>query len=125
MWTAGSVYTGAENPNKYMGYMANEVYRWATVARNRKTQTYIPVAYWIDDIIIDTDLVTNSANPTDNRRVAATLGTPFADYSLTDSVAQTVFIPHVEFSNIDWDYVIDGVQIRDIIDEIQIVRVEK
>jgi len=117
-------YTDAENPNMYMGYMANEVYRYGLIARYRKTQNYFPVAYWIDDIIINTDLVTNSANPTDNRRVAATLGTPFADYSLTDSTTSTLRIPHVEFSNIDGDYVIDGVQIRDIIDEIQIVRVE-
>jgi len=124
MWSAGSVYTGAENPNQYMGYMANEVYRYGLIARNRKTQTYFPVAYWVDDIIIDTNLVTNSANPTDNRRVVATLGTPFADYSLTDSATKTIRIPHVEFSNINWDYVIDGVQVRDLIDEIQIVRVE-
>jgi hypothetical protein len=122
---AGAEYTDAINPNEYMGYMANETYRFGLIGRNKATQTYIPLAFWVDDIIIDTNTVTNSANPTDNRRVAAVTGTPFVDYSLTDNTGSGVMrVPHIEFSNIDWTFPINGKQIKDIIDEIQIVRVE-
>lgn len=121
----GAEFTDAINPNNYVGYMANEVYRFGLIGRIKKTKTYAPLAFWVDDIIIDTDLNTNSANAGDNRRVAAVSGTPFADYSLTDNSGSDVLrVPHIEFSNINWEFAIGGQQVKDIIDEIQIVRVE-
>jgi hypothetical protein len=103
-----------------VGYMDNEVYRFGGRAK-LKNGTITPV-FWIDDIIFNTsavnDNVPGQANP-DNRRLA---GLP--DFNLTDAAAVNIFITHPEFANINPDFMVDGVRVRDIIDSIEVMRFE-
>jgi hypothetical protein len=105
-----------ENLFRKIGYMHNEVYRFGVKGRFRGTGEFSPV-FWIDDIKIDTD-ATNISTP--NRRVA---GLP--DWNLTSATTgDTVYQPYVEFSNIDLDFQVNGVAIRDLFEELIFERVE-
>lgn len=70
--------------------------------------------FWIDDIKIDTSLV-NPANPSDNRRIA---GLP--DYILNDdSFPYDQRIPEIVFENIDPDFLIDGIPVKQVITKVR------
>lgn len=102
--------------HRFAGYMLNEVYRFGIKVRWKKSKSYSPV-YWIDDIKIDTS-ATNITTP--NRRTAG-----LATNDLTDLSASVQYAFFVEFSNIDFTYVVDGVAIKDLIDEIVFERAER
>jgi hypothetical protein len=62
---------------------------------------------------------TNVTTP--NRRV----GTPPPNYELNvQPLDDNFFVPGVEFSNIDFDYLIDGRRLRDIVGKVEFMRVE-
>lgn len=107
-------YNDPSNVYNYLGYMDNETYRFS--AKFRMIDGSLTNNFWIDDILFDTSN-TNITSP--NRRVA---GLP--DYNLTDSATSEVYVTYIKFSNIDLDYTIDGVAVRDLVSEIIIERVE-
>ena len=109
-------YEKTENVNKFAGYMLNESYRYAAIGEYM--QGGFTLAHWIDDIKID-NLPTNTAWGADPTR--RTAGLPNMD--LTNSAGTEVYVPYVEFT-FDWDVLIDGVPVRDLIRKIHIVRVE-
>lgn len=98
------------------GLMLQETYCWA--AKLRLKTGGITESFWIDYIKID-NLPTNTANPTDNRRVS---GLP--DLNLTDIDGNHCYSPFIEFTDIRWDFVIDGILVKDIVDEIIFERVD-
>lgn len=105
------------------GYMLNETYRLLGKARY-KNSGKISKNFWIDDIIINAGNV-NTANPTDNRRIA---GGGIPSFDLTEigvtSTYPKAIVPYIEFSGFDISTLIDGVPFRDIFDFIYIERVE-
>ncbi len=112
-------YQDPENVNMNMGLMHNETYRFSVRGRF-KENGFWSGNFWIDDIKIDT-LATNITTP--NRRVA---GLP--DFALTRNQSTVsnskVWVAYINFSDIDFDFEIDGVRIRDLFDIIEIERVE-
>ena len=111
-------YQDPNNVNDNVGYMMNETYRFSIKARFRVGGSWTK-NYWADDIKID-NLGVNNGNPTDNRRNA---GLPNLD--LKDSVTGEVFVPYIEFTNFNFDAVLeDGSVFRDVFDAISIERAE-
>jgi len=111
-------YQDPNNVNDNVGYMINETYRFSIKARFRVGGAWTK-NYWADDIKID-NLGVNNGNPTDNRRNA---GLPNLD--LKDSVTNEVFVPYIEFTNFNFDAVLeDGSVFRDVFDAISIERAE-
>ncbi len=118
-------YQDPENVNGFMGLMQNETYRFAVKVRFKDTG-YISQAFHVDDVIINTE-PTNAASSDPARRVS---GLP--NFNLTDFTGAaspnfdttTVYVPYIQFSNIDLDYEIDGVKVRDMIDGFTIERAE-
>jgi len=112
---------------KYTGYMANETYRFGAVMRRRDTGQFLPLAFWVDDICVDTNQTTNIGNvdtPPDNRRDAG----DFTEYNFTDDpttvIPTEVITPYVEFAGGDMNFLINGVPIKKLISEIWVVRAE-
>jgi len=74
--------------------------------------------FWVDDITIDTSS-TNTANPTDNRREVDG-GLP--NYALNEYSKDSYYgikVPYIVFSNIDPNYLLNGVSLKDIVSEIR------
>lgn len=107
-------YQKPENVHFYLGYMHNETYRFGIKVKLKIGNN--PYTFWVDDIKIDISAI-NLANPTDNRRIIG-----LSDYSL--NISKYIYSTYIEFSNINLDYLIDGVKIRDLIDSFSFVRVE-
>ncbi len=55
-------------------------------------------------------------------------GELFTDYNFTEVTSSNypdnIYVPYIEFSNIDLDYLIDGVRVRDLVEDIVFTRVE-
>lgn len=111
------------NVNNNIGYMANESYRFGARVKLRGSG-WTNTAFWIDDIRIDVNTI-NTANPFgDNRR-----DIPLGDYNITvenmvTSPAARVYVNYVDFHGFDTGFLVDGVPIYRLIEEIEIVRVE-
>jgi hypothetical protein len=116
---SGKVYGGYQDPQntfKFLGYKWFETHRFG-VRLYFKTGG-VTDTFWIDDIKFD---ITPTNVTTPNRRV----GTPPPNYELNvQSLDDNFFVPGVEFSNIDLDYLIDGKRLRDIVGKIEFMRVE-
>lgn len=115
-------YQDPENVNRNMGYMQNETYRFGFKFRLKGGG--ITETFWCDDVCFTTyatNLDPNGNAVTPNRRTA---GLP--NFKLTDAtgVTTTVYVPYVNFDNIDLDYLIDGVRVRDLIEAIIPMRAE-
>jgi hypothetical protein len=107
------------NVNYKKTFMPNETYRFSARVKLKNGKT-IQENFWIDDIIID-DSATNTGNVfNDNRRIAPTWG-PGLDW--TDNV-RNPYVYYVTFSNINWDYIINGRKFKDIVEKINIDFVE-
>ncbi len=114
-------YQNPDTVNNFMGLMQNETYRFSFKGHFKKGG--FTENYFIDDIIINCDS-TNTASTNPNRRIIG-----LADFDLTDggaapSVVAHVYAPYINFSNIDFDYKIDGIPISDYFDFIEIERAE-
>ena len=103
------------NVTEKVGYMDNEVYRIGIRGRFRDTGE-ISQVFWIDDIRIDTS-ATNITSP--NRRVAG-----LSNFDLTSADGLDVYVRYISLSNIDLDYLVDGLPVRDIFSELMIERAE-
>tara|TARA_R110000851_G_scaffold6936_3_gene27391 strand:- start:5489 stop:10222 length:4734 start_codon:yes stop_codon:yes gene_type:complete len=108
---------GYLDPNNVFNYPSltlYETYRFGVDVTYKDGS--ISPTFWIDDIRVDT-LGSNQANITDNRRVANG-GLP--NYALNESVGNyKIKVPYVRFSNIDIDFTIDGVPLRNAISSIR------
>jgi hypothetical protein len=116
---SGKEYGGYQNPQntfRTIGYKWFETYRFGI--RLYLKEGGVTETFWIDDIKFDIS-ATNVTTP--NRRV----GTPPPNYELNVQVLDdNFFVPGVEFSNIDLDYLIDGKRLRDIVGKVEFMRVE-
>lgn len=105
-------YLNPSNVYSKLGYMHNEVYRFGLKLRLKDGST--TKVFWIDDIKIDTSSV-NITSP--NRRISG-----LTNYDINFS--SETYSAYVEFSNIDLTYNIGGQLLRDIVDEIIIMRAD-
>lgn len=105
-----SEYMDFTNVYNYMGYMINETYRFGAYFV-LKNGSKTPV-FHIQDITFDT-------NGAFLRRVVA-----LADGDLGNGAFTQTFVPYIQFSNINLDFLVDGVKIRDLVYKIVIVRCE-
>ena len=116
---SGKVYGGYQNPQntfRFIGYKWFETHRFGI--RLYLKEGGVTETFWIDDIKFD---ITPTNVTTPNRRV----GTPPPNYELNvQTLDDNFFVPGVEFSNIDLDYLIDGKRVRDIVGKIEFMRVE-
>jgi len=122
-------YQDPVNVNTNMGLMHNETYRFSL--KGHLKGGGFTDNFHIDDIVINCE-ATNIAiagltNPTTNDPTRRVVGLP--DFDLTDggaspAVVENVYVPYVNFSNIDFDYKINGIPIREIFDFIEIERAE-
>ena len=116
---SGKVYGGYQNPQntfRTVGYKWFETYRFGI--RLYLKEGGVTETFWIDDIKFD---ISSTNVTTPNRRV----GTPPPNYELNVQLADdNFFVPGVEFSNIDFDYLIDGRRLRDIVGKVEFMRVE-
>lgn len=105
-----SEYMNFNNVYNFMGYMINETYRFGAYFI-LKNGSKTPV-FHIQDITFDT----NGAFP---RRVVALTNGDLGNGAFTQT-----FVPYIQFSNINLDFLVDGVRVRDLVDYIVIVRVD-
>jgi hypothetical protein len=107
-------YLNPSNVFNYPSLTLYETYRFG-IDLTYKDGTISPT-FWIDDIRIDT-LGSNQANITDNRRIANG-GLP--NYALNNNDSNySIKVPYVKFSNIDIDFTIDGVPLRNLISNVR------
>ena len=107
-------YQDPDNVHKFVGYMHNETYRFAVKVRF-KTGGFSQ-SFFIDDITINTDNTTP-----DGRRIS---GLPNFDLTNSGAIPTEIKVAFIEFSNIDLDFLIDGIKVRELIDEIIFERAE-
>jgi hypothetical protein len=107
-------YLDPQNVFNHPSLVIYETYRvYMDVVFNDGT---VSPSFWIDDIRIDT-LSSNHANPTDNRRVA---NGGLEHYALNDADSQTsINVPYISFSNIDMNFNLNGVPIKNLISTIK------
>jgi hypothetical protein len=96
-------------------YMFNDTYRFGIQVKWKNTGKWSS-AYWVDDIRFDS----LSTNVVGTRRTVNNTTS-----NLTDSTNKNVFVNYVKFSNIDLNYVVNGVPIRDLIEGFRFVRAER
>ena len=119
------------NVYNYMGYCMFETYRFTVKFRIRNSGLFTQ-NFWVDDITIN-DSVTNVTYP--NRRV---IGLPTVNLTTNSSNPFTAgsgnknsagvsspLVPYVEFDGINFDALINGVPLRDLVSEIHFERVER
>lgn len=98
-------------------FVHNETYRFGAQVK-LKGGKLLPNIFWIDDIRIDTNPI-NVASPV-NRRIAA-----LPNYMLVDTGGtEDTYIAKVVFSNINWNYIINGQRLIDLVERIYIMQVE-
>lgn len=107
------------------GYMLNDTYRFGLKVRWAKSGKW-SLPFWIDDIRFDTSPynITDYEDgvlkpPSEIRRNGS-----FIDENITD-VDGNPKVFYVSFENIDFNTIIDGVLLRDLITEVLFVRAER
>lgn len=98
-------------------YMFNETYRFGIQVKWKDSGKW-SAPYYVDDIRFD-DLSYN-INVSDTRRIANNIIS-----NLTDSTNENIYINYVKFHNIDLEYLVDGVPLRQLIEGFRIVRAER
>ena len=112
-------YQDPDNVFRLTGYSFYEVHRFGV--RVYFKDGGASRVFWIDDIRMDME-VSNISTP--NRRVGMSTTTVFP-YDLNISAADdNYYAVGVEFNNIDLDFEIDGVRVKDLVGRIEILRVE-
>lgn len=111
-------YQDPQNVFRFMGYNWFEVHRFGL--RVYFKDGGASKTFWIDDIRFDMEQ-TNISSP--NRRVnmPTNLIHPY-DLNLT-AADDNYLVPAVEFNNIDLDFLIDGVRVKDLVGKIEVFRV--
>lgn len=96
-------------------YMFNDTYRFGIQVKWKATGKW-SAPYWVDDIRFDS----LSTNVVGSRRTANNITS-----NLTDSTNQNVYINYVKFSNIDLNYSVNGVPLRNLIEGFRFTRAER
>lgn len=96
-------------------YMYNDTYRFGIQVKWKATGKWSS-AYWVDDIRFDS----LSTNVVGSRRTANNITS-----NLTDSTNENVYVNYVKFSNVDLDYLVGGVPLRNLIEGFRFVRAER
>lgn len=112
-----SEYLDPQNTLQFTSYMINDTYRFGVQVQWKRTGKW-SAPYWVDDIRFDT--LTDNVNSLDDRRTANNINT-----NLTDATGENVNIYYVRFGNVNLDYLVGGVPIRDLIKTIRFVRAER
>ena len=110
-------YLNPLNTLQFTSYMINDTYRFGVQVQLKNTGKW-SAPYWVDDIRFDT--LANNVNSLDNRRTANNINT-----NLTDATSENVNIYYVTFGNINLNYLVGGVPIRNLITSIRFVRAER
>jgi hypothetical protein len=110
-------YLNPLNTLQFTSYMINDTYRFGVQVQLKNTGKW-SAPYWVDDIRFDT--LSTNVNTLDDRRTDNNI-----DTNLTDATSENVNIYYVKFANIDLDYLVDGVPIRNLISSIRFVRAER
>jgi hypothetical protein len=97
--------------------MMNDTYRFGVQVQWKDTGKW-SAPYWVDDIRFDT--LADNVNSLDDRRTGNNI-----DTNLTNSTGESVNIYYVKFGNINLNYLVDGVPLRDLIQSIRFVRAER
>lgn len=105
------------NTLQFTSYMMNDTYRFGVQVQWKDTGKWSS-PYWVDDIRFDT--LSSNVNTLDDRRTANNINT-----NLTDSTGENVNIYYVKFGNIDLDYSLGGIPLRELIKAIRFVRAER
>ena len=112
-------YFNPANTREKKTFIFQETYRFGARVK-LKNGSVLQNVFWIDDIRIDTDPI-NQAAPV-NRRVS---GLPDWDISNFVSAANDKpYVIKVNFSNINWEYDVNGIRLKDLVEEIYIDIVE-
>ena len=118
-------YEDPMNVHFYGSRMINETYRDGCKLLLKSGE--VTQSFWIDDCRIDNYLQGgvvdfNRGNPFgDNRRNP---GGSLPDLNLTNASATEVYSFYIDFTNIDWNFLIDGVPVKDLVERIIFERVE-
>jgi hypothetical protein len=110
-------YLNPLNTLQFTSYMINDTYRFGVQVQLKNTGKW-SAPYWVDDIRFDT--LANNVNSLDNRRTANNINT-----NLTDATSENVNIYYVTFGNINLNYLVGGVPVRNLITSIRFVRAER
>lgn len=103
----------------FASYALNETYRIGLKPKFKNG--YVGSNIWVDDIRFDNNPI-NTGNPFgDNRR---NVGGQLPDFDLTDVTGTIVYAFGFQLTNIDWNFLIDGVPIKDIVEEFSVEYVE-
>lgn len=110
--------------NKYAGYMFNETMRFGIRVRFKDG------GYWSDPFFVDDICFTTYATNVkpDGTSITSQWSDPtrrngsFADFTI--EYTGGMYSPYITFEDIDLDYLVDGVPIRNLIDKIEPVRCE-
>ncbi len=102
-------YADPDNVSNYTGYMYNETYRF--FAKLVLIDGTITNSFWIDDIKFDTTTPARRNNT-------------LSDYDMTNVAGTIVYVPAVTFETINFDFLVGGVRVRDLVASIHIERVE-
>jgi hypothetical protein len=105
------------NTLAFTSYMLNDTYRFGVQVQWKDTGKWSS-PYWVDDIRFDT--LSTNVNTSDNRRTANNINT-----NITDSSGENVNVYYVKFGNINLEYLIDGIRLKNLISAIRFVRSER
>ncbi len=112
-------YQLAENTFNIASYMLDETYRFSGKIKLKGSGT--TENFWIDDVTFNTNPI-NTGNPFGNNR--RNIGGELPSYDLTDRLAEVVYSFGINFTNIDWNFLVGGVPVSDLVESIEIERVE-
>lgn len=110
-------YLDPANTLENTGYMMNDTYRFGVQVKWKDTGKW-SAPYHVDDIRFDT--LSYNIVSTDTRRTGNTLQT-----NLTDATGDNVYVNYVKFGNINLNFSVGGVPLRNLIEGFRIVRADR
>jgi len=109
-------YQNPINMESFGGVMIGECVR--LLGKVRYKNGYISPCFWIDDVLVDFNLYNIDPAYTDNRRT----GNAWNANGYIINNQNSTYVPYINFYGYDLNYIIDGVPVSEIIDEIIIER---
>lgn len=110
-------YLDPVNTLSHGGYMMNDTYRFGVQVKWKDTGKW-SAPYYVDDIRFDT--LSYNISLTGSRRAGNTIQS-----NLTDATGENVYVNYVKFGNINLNYPVDGVPLRNLIEGFRIVRADR
>jgi hypothetical protein len=110
-------YLEPTNTKNYTGYIFNDTYRFGVQVKWKDTGKW-SAPYYVDDIRFDS--LAYNINVATSRRAGNTIQS-----NLTDSTGDNVYVNYVKFGNINLNYPVAGVPLRNLIEGFRIVRADR